>query len=262
MLKLFFICLVAGNVLLFAYHRGHLEGVASSGREPARMAAQFNASQIRLLPPPVAPAAPLVPPATPPAATLTPIAAATSGSGTGTLVAEIAAARKTLIACTEVGNFNSLDARRFEAQLTALTLGDKLVRREIREMSSHMVWIPPQAAKEGADKKAGELRNLGINDFYVILENTPQRWGISLGVFKTEDAARAHLAALGQKGVRSARLIEHKMPLTKTAFQLRQLDAGGKDILDRVRANFAGHEVRDCVVEAPATPAPASAAAV
>jgi hypothetical protein len=249
MLKFFFFSLLAGNVLLFAYHQGHLEGLASSGREPARMANQINPNKIKLLPPAappaLAPAAPAMPGAAQAAA---PSAGATTAAMVETSV--VAAKKPALVACTEIGNFNTADAKRFEAQLTALALGDKLARREIKEMSSHMVWIPPQGGKEGADKKAGELRNLGVSDFYIILENTPQRWGISLGIFKTEEAARAHLTWLNQKGVRSARLTEHKIPLTKTAFQLRQLDAGAKDILDRVRSGFPTQETRDCMAEA------------
>jgi hypothetical protein len=243
MLKFIFSCLLAGNALLFAYHKGYLETLWPSGREPQRMANQINADKIKLLPAPAG-----TPPASSAAASI-PAPVVSSGATTATAV--LAAAKKpALLACTEIGNFNTVDAKRFEAQLTAFALNDKLSRREIKEMSSHMVWIPPQGGKEGADKKAGELRNLGISDFYIILESTPQHWGISLGIFKTEEAARAHLASLNQKGVRSARLIEHKIPLTKTAFQLRQLDSGSKDILDRVKAGFPTQETRDCVTDA------------
>ncbi len=253
MLKFVLFVLLAGNALLFAYSQGHLEGLVSSGREPARLSNQINPNKIKLLPA-AAQAAPGSPsqlplaPATPGLATAMPASVASSGTGTG---AELAAVKKPgAQSCTEIGNFNLAEAKRFEAQLTAFALVDKLTRREIKEMSSHMVWIPPQGGKEGADKKAGELRNLGVTDFYIILENTPQRWGISLGIFKTEEAARGQLNALSQKGVRSARLVEHKIPLTKAAFQLRQLDAGGKEILERVRQGFPGQEARDCTVEA------------
>jgi hypothetical protein len=260
MLKIFLGCLLAANALLFAYHQGHLEALISSGREPARVANQINPNKVKLLSPAAAQAAPGTPGSqigspgvnAPMAAAALPASMVSNGAGTGAQSTQLAAAKKGIVlACTEIGNFNTADAKRFEAQLTALALGDKLSRREIKETSSHMVWIPPQGGKEGADRKAGELRNLGVNDFYVILENNPQHWGISLGIFKTEEAARAHLNALNQKGVRSARLVEHRIPLNKTAFQLRQLDTGGKEILDRVRAGFPGQEARECgLVEA------------
>jgi hypothetical protein len=252
MLKFFFVCLLAGNGLLFAYHQGYLEAWLPSGREPARATNQLNADKIKLLPQvpakPAALAAPAAAASVVAVSTAAASAPAVSSPGSTTLAAELAAVKKpVLTACTEIGNFNVADAKRFEAQLTALSLGDKLSRRDIKEQSSHMVWIPPQGGKEGADKKAGELRNFGVSDFYVIQESSPQRWGISLGVFKTEEAARAYLATLSQKGVRSARLTEHKMAVTKTAFQLRQFDAGAKDILDRVKAaGFPTQETRDC----------------
>ncbi|MDB5797632.1 MAG: hypothetical protein JWP36_1534 [Paucimonas sp.] len=149
-------------------------------------------------------------------------------------------------ACTEIGNLTLVEGKRFETRLATLKLADKPARREVRDQSSHMVWIPPQpSGKEGADKKSAELRKLGINDFFVLQENPEQRFGISLGVFKSEEAARARLAKLTQAGVRSARLVEHKMPLVRVAFQLRT-DAQAKKGLDQIRAEFPRSEEKAC----------------
>jgi hypothetical protein len=66
------------------------------------------------------------------------------------------------------------------------------------------VFIPPLKTKAEADKKAGEARALGVEDLYVVQDSSAQRFAISLGAFKTEEAANNYLAQLRQKGVRSA----------------------------------------------------------
>ena len=52
--------------------------------------------------------------------------------------------------------------------------------------------------------KAAELKALGVGVLNVVQENDPSQFAISLGAFKTEEAANNTLAQLRQKGVRSA----------------------------------------------------------
>lgn len=96
------------------------------------------------------------------------------------------------------------------------------------------------------EKKAGELRKLGVEDFFIIQDNSPMRWGISLGVFKQEDAARTHLAALNQKGVQSARIGQRTVTSSQVAFQIRDLDKEGKAAFDKIKAGFPRQETRKC----------------
>ncbi|MDB5761140.1 MAG: hypothetical protein JWQ21_135 [Herminiimonas sp.] len=232
MLKILFCCLLAANGLLFAFNQGYLDTLMPSGHEPARAANQLNANKIKLLSPAAAHTSAVAPA---PVAIVAP-----------ELVSVSADKKQERPACTEIGNFNIAEAKRFETQLAALSVGKTLSRREIQEVSSHMIFIPPQGGKDGADRKAGELRSLGVTDFYVIQDSSSQRWGISLGIFKTEEAARAHLASLNQKGIRSARLIEHRVPLNRIAFQLRDPDAKTKAGIDKIKIDFPRQEVRNC----------------
>jgi hypothetical protein len=231
MLKIFFWLLLLGNAGLFAYQQGHFDALLPSGREPARMKEQLNADKVRLVPPP-APTPP-APPAEP-----APQAAAPDPAPE--------AKKPVVFACTEIGNFGPDDAKRFSAELASLALGDRVKQRALQEVASHMVYIPPQADKEGAEKKAGELRKLGVDDFFIIQDNSSMRWGISLGVFKHEEAARAHLAALGQKGVRSARIGQRMVTSNQVAFQLRELDEDAKAALDKIKTGFPKQDLRKC----------------
>lgn len=226
MLKFFFWILLLTNAGLFAYQRGYLEMVAPSGREPARMANQLNADKIRLIPQAEAESVSAKP------------------APNEAVVAE--APKTEVLACVEIGNFDAEEAGRFKERLAALSLGDRISQRSIREVLSHMVYIPSQGDKEGAEKKAGELRQLGVNDFYIIQDNSTLRWAISLGVFKVEEKARAHLVDLNRKGVRSARIGPYSMAATMVAFQLRGLDANMKADVDRIKADFSQQEMRNC----------------
>lgn len=235
MLKLLFWSLVAVNGALFAFHHGYLAKLIPDGHEPARMAKQFNADKIRLIAAPDSKAA------------------ATSTTTTGTddvlqlepLLARARQQHETL-ACTEIGNFDTADAKRFETQLTALALGDKVSRRTVQEVASYMVFIPSQGSKELADKKVGELRRMGITDSYIIQDGTELRWAISLGVFKSEEAARAQLAALAQQGVRSARLGPYSVTSSRVAFQLHRLDVDAKARLAKIASDFPHQHEHAC----------------
>lgn len=238
MLKFFLLVLVAINAALFAYHQGHLEPLFPSGREPARVSRQLNADKIKLLRPVPSGA---VPAASSPGGNAEPAESKASAGDES-----VQAANTQLTACTEIGTFNPAEARRFETQLAALALDARLTRREVVEAGSHMVLIPPQGSREAAEKKAAELRGFGVNEFYVIQENSAQRWGISLGVFRSEEAARTHLSTLNQKGIRSARLIEYKMPLKKVAFQLRGLAPDVQQQVVKIGAVFPGQQISAC----------------
>ena len=114
-----------------------------------------------------------------------------------------AAVQPSALACLEWGSFAADDMARAEAALARFDLGDKLTRRVSGE-SGWWVYIPPLKSKADADKKAAEAKALGVGDLYVVQDDSANRFAISLGAFKTEEAANAYLAQLKQKGVRSA----------------------------------------------------------
>lgn len=239
MLKILFGLLLLINGGLFAYQHGYLDTLSPSSREPSRLTQQLNADKLKLISTAVA---------------ADDKAAAKSDAKAAAVVAppepekELARADKlsNVLACAEVGNFDTAEAKKFEAQLAGLSLGDRLTRRSIPENARYMVYIPPLANKEAADKKAGELKRLGVQDFFVIQDNSSLQWGISLGIFKSEDAARNQLAALNQKGVRSARVGAHTPTATKVAFQLRGLDVAAKHSVAKIKEAFPKQELREC----------------
>ena len=74
------------------------------------------------------------------------------------------------------------------------------------EPPAFLVHVPPLPSKAAADKKAAEIRQLGITDFHVVTGEGPARFSIFFGQFGNEQAANEFLAGLASKGVRSARV--------------------------------------------------------
>lgn len=97
------------------------------------------------------------------------------------------------------------EADRINALLSDKFAEFKVSRRIVAsEGNGWGVYIPPQPSKAEAEKKAGELRQLGVTDYFIIHEG-PNRFAISLGVFSSEKGGQERLAELKEKGVRSAR---------------------------------------------------------
>ena len=268
MLKLFFWLLLIANGVLFATNRGYLGATASERHEPKRMEQQLQPETLSILPPNseklVKPARAAeqaaadadkngkpvvdVPPPQADAKSEPKTDVKADAKGEAKSDAKVAPKAET-IACTEIGNFNTVEARKFEAQLASLRLPAKPVPRSVQEAASHMVYIPSQDGKDGADRKAAELRRLGIQDFYVIPDsqsNPTLRWAISLGVFKTEEAAKAYIGQLIPQGVRSARIMARNVTSTRQAYQWRDIDAATKASLDSLKAKFPNQEMRNC----------------
>lgn len=225
MLKFVFGALLVANLAMFVIERGE-----PAGHEPARMKNQLHPDRIRLLPATAASAPAAAPDA--PAAPATPAAPA--------------AATAAAAACIELVSFTAAEAGRFEARMAELGLADRLSRREVPTPSSYMVMIPPQGSREAADVKTEELRRLGITDIFIIQDNSPRRWGIALGTFRTEEAAQSHLAAMGRRGVRTARIEQFGTGPARIAIQLRGLDAAAEAQVTRARAEFPRQEAQGC----------------
>lgn len=234
MLKFVFWLLAAINLLVLAIGQGYLGSFRTETREPARLKNQLHAEKITLL---------TQAQATAPAEAATPAAALPAP-----VPVPASAAAPQVFACTEVGNFVLADARKFEARLEPLELGERQSRRNVagQDISSYMVFIPPQGSKEGADRKAGELKQLGVTNYFIMGEGSPQRWGISLGVFKSETSAQSHLASLQKQGVHSARVAPRYSSSKQLAYQFRNLDAATRARLAEITKQFDEQELRSC----------------
>ena len=108
--------------------------------------------------------------------------------------------------CLSWERLPATDADRLASTLAEKFAGVRVERRAVAsEGSGWWVFVPPQASRADADKKASELKELGIKDFFIIQEG-PNRFAVSLGVLSTEKGGQELLAELKSKGVKSAKV--------------------------------------------------------
>ena len=214
-MRALFLLLVLGNVAFFAWSRYVSPPEASA--DPLPLERQIEPGKLRV-----------VSPAELPPAALRPASAGVA------------------LKCIEWGSFTLADAPRAEKALEPLALGPRLAQRRTEESAGWWVFIPPQGSRPAALRKAGEIKALAIDDYFIVQEEGPQRWALSLGVFRTEEAAQARLAALRAQGVRSAQLGARDAVVPKVWLQVKEVDAPLLARLKDVARSIEGSELRDC----------------
>ena len=217
---LFWIFLVI-NLVVFAVMRGDLlnDGTAVVA-QPA-----LNEAKIRLLNEP-AQAVPL--PASSPATTVVP--------------AEDQDKSET--ACMEWSDFSGADLKRASAALAALPLGGKLSQRPIEYNIGYWIYIPPLKDKAHINQKIAQLKERGVEEYFVVQEAGEWQHAISLGVFKSEDAAQKFLESLAAKDVHSAKIGERASKLKATVFVLNGLDEQTVAKLTELQKDFPASELK------------------
>jgi SPOR domain len=156
----------------------------------------------------------------------------------------VAAVRPVAKACMEWGEFSGSDLQRATQALAAMKLGDQLSTRNVEYASGYWVYIPPLANKSAVNKKIAEIKELGVEDYFVMRESRKWNNAISLGIFKTEEAAKKYLALMKKKGVRSAQLGERKHKLKFTVFILKQADTEQSARMAALQKEYVNSELK------------------
>jgi hypothetical protein len=249
------------NAALFAYAQGLFGTARGNEHEPARLKRQFNTAKMTLLTREDAEAAAKAAPPPPGGDAAAGASASAAAGGAAAAAPQDTAARDTatanapapaapapVFACTEIGPFDAAAARRIEARLAALDLGDRQSRQTVQaqDVTSWLVHIPPQPSREAAERKAAELRGLGVSDFFIMPADSPMKYAISLGVFKTESGAQNLIAQLAKQGVHSARIAPRGPQATQYVYRLRNLDAATHKRVAGYAERYDGADARNC----------------
>jgi len=213
-----FLLLVLANVAFFAWAR--YVSPADASADPLPVTRQIEPEKMKVVAPNDLPP--------PPAARATPAAVPMAAK------------------CLEWGSFTLTDAPRGEKALEPLALGPRLAQRRTEETAGWWVFIPPQSNRAAAARKAAELKSLSIDDYFIVQEDGPYRWAVSLGVFRNEDAAQSRLANLRTQGVRSARLAPRETVVPKVWLQVKNVDGALAAKLRDTARTIEGTELREC----------------
>ena len=145
--------------------------------------------------------------------------------------------------CLEWGTFTEQEKAAALSALEPLQLGRALTQKRVDSTSAYWVYVPPLPSKPAAEKRVAELRAVGLKDFF-ILNDGADRNAISLGVFKTEEAANRFLESIRDKGVKTARSGARTQTIQQTVFVLRDPQPGQAQQIQSLKADFAGSDVQ------------------
>ncbi len=222
-MRTLFWILLLGNVIFFAamqWGGGLIADERLAQTQPA-----LHVEKIRLL------TAPLIEPAEPPvvAADVTPTAT-----------------RSDELVCLEWGDFSGADLKRATAALSALQLGDKLSQHQVEHSIGYWVYIPPLENKAAVTQKIAQLKARGIDEYFVVPDAGPWLNAISLGVFKTQEAAQSFLDDLERtRDVHTAKLGERSSKFKTNVFVLNGPDAATLAELTEVQKDFPGSTLKN-----------------
>jgi hypothetical protein len=209
-MRTLFLFLVFANAVFFAW-RYYVENLAKPAADP--MAQQIQPGRIRIVPPDD--------------------------------LARVAAARSS-VACVEVGPVAAGDAARAEQAVNALAAGLKVASRRVEEPTRWWVYLPPLATRAAAVQRVAELKKQGVDDSSLVSDDPQWRNAVSLGLFRSEEAATKRLEDLRRRGVRGAEVVAREGPAPRVYIQLRDGPEPVRARLGEVREGFPGAEIRDC----------------
>jgi len=146
--------------------------------------------------------------------------------------------------CAEWGEFSGSDLARAQQDLATLKLGDRLAQRIVEQDRGYWVYMPPQPNRAGVERKLQQLKERGVYDHFVVQEEGEWQYAISLGVFKTEEAAQKFLAFLRTRDVRTARVGERMSKLRFTVFVMKGIDADTTGKIGALQKRFPDSELK------------------
>ncbi|MEY3201733.1 MAG: hypothetical protein RIR70_1283 [Pseudomonadota bacterium] len=208
-LRVFLLLLIFSNLVLFFWGQGVLGGQSAQG-EPERLGNQLDPEKISIVSPdtqsaPAKPTSATQEPASTPAAAAAPTPTAAPAPAESA-PAKSAKPANTETVCIALQGFGREQARVVVSKFKGDT-GIKTVSRSLGDPDTFWVMYPEFASRALADKKAAELRGLGVTDLFIMGDDTPHPNSISLGLFKSREKADEHLESLKKKGVRQARIV-------------------------------------------------------
>ncbi len=203
------ILLLLANLSLFAYTR--LD--STSGGEGKRLMEQVQPDKIKLL---------------------TPQQVMALGPAKAAALADV---------CLEWGPFSDADRVRALADVEPLALGKLLTQARVETTSAYWVYLPPFANKAAAERRAAELKAARHKESFVV-DGGPERYAISLAMFRTEDAANAYLASLSKEGITGAKAGLRPQVIPQTLLVIRDPQLPVVARLRDLAAAYPGSEVK------------------
>jgi hypothetical protein len=146
--------------------------------------------------------------------------------------------------CLEFGPMSDDEAARARQSLGVSGLLERTVQAPMMAVASWWVHVPPRRSLLQAENELARIRAAGVRDAYVVLEQGELRFALSLGLFRTEEAARRFADQMKSRGVSSAVVGRREQQIRLTAFYVREPSDADLGELEQLRAAFPGTSIR------------------
>ena len=226
--------LLLANLLLFVWTQGYLGG--STNPDARRVEEQLLPERLSI-----------VARAEPPPAEKQAVPAAAAAPAP-------VVARPPAESCQRWSDLAGTDADQIEQLLGERFAAFKATRRTLGEITGYWVFIPPLASREEANKKTAELQELGVREYFIVPSSGSSPLAISLGTYRSEEAARTRLEALRAKGVRSARVGARKSKSALSTLDIRGPATQAEALRQAIVALLPKAAAEDCQTAGEATP--------
>ncbi|MBI3902517.1 MAG: SPOR domain-containing protein [Nitrosomonadales bacterium] len=161
-----------------------------------------------------------------------------------TVSAPAAVQSTTASACMEWGEFSGAELARANSALSALKLGNNLTQRQVEHTIGYWVYLPPLKNSAEVEKKVAQIKELGMEEYFVVSDAGKWHNAISLGVFKTEAAAHKFLDDIVGKGLKAAKAGERMSKHAFTVFVLKNPDAALTAKMALLQKDYADSELK------------------
>jgi hypothetical protein len=153
-------------------------------------------------------------------------------------------AQASALSCYKWGKFTSSNLTEAQAVVENLGLEADLVNETmVKQDRRYWVYYPPLATPELAQRKAEEIKRLGVDELYIV-QDSKWRNAISFGLFSEQPLASALFKELKSKGVRNAVISVRNQGRATSSLIAKGVTSEAAVELYKVRPEFVGTEVR------------------
>lgn len=145
-------------------------------------------------------------------------------------------------ACLEWGPLAAAELVRAREELTKLGVE----KTSVRDAPGTMVWwvhLPPAKSREDAERRMRDLEELGVRDARVV-NDEGWRNAVSLGIFRSEEAATAYQIRLRELKVRNTAIVQRSDLVRFSIIAIAEPTPEASARIVEIAAGFAGSEVK------------------
>lgn len=152
------------------------------------------------------------------------------------------ATQPAVAACLEWGPLAAAELARAREELTKLNV-EKTSVRDAPGMTVWWVHLPPARSREDAERRVRELEELGVRDARVVNDDG-WRNAVSLGIFRSEEAATAYQVRLREIKARNTAIVQRSDLVKFSIIAIAGPTPESAARIVAIAAGFAGSEVK------------------